>query len=388
MKHVLFYITYYPGYGGIEKVTTFLANHLCKHNLKVTILSFQNNARELQQQLAEDVQLLFMPDAQNFLSDANQEFLDGLSEKYAFDFIVYQDCYSDIHELLFHAKTDMRDGLIVCEHNSPTCQLIAYRNYWKRLSWLKPHDFFRKLYYPIKRRSIYNAISRRHKLLLENSRTYVVLSESLKKEIHYLVGHCYDHKLWAISNPITIRPSASFAENGKTKQVLFVGRLVEDKGIPYLLDVWTAFENQAKDWHLVIVGDGPMRSVIERTIRERHLQRVQLEGARANVEDYYKDSSLLLMTSVFEGFPLVLFEAMSMGVVPIAFNSFAALQDIIDDAENGYRISPYDLHAYVDALVCLTSDEALLGKMRKSALAKSQKFNIETIGKRWIELIQ
>lgn len=388
IKNILFYITYYPGYGGIEKVTTYLANYLSEQNYNVSILSFSNRADELRYQLSKQVELFFVADQENLMSVSNQNFIKEFFQQHCFDIIIYQDCYSVIHELLFQYSSDICEKLIVCEHNSPLCQLISYQNYWKHLSWFNLHDFIRKIYYPYKRFIIYKHISQRHKYLLSNCSKYILLSDKYKKNIQFLVGNKFNYKLLSISNPLTISTqSPTTMIHRKPNQALFVGRLVEDKGISYLLDIWTEFEIINQEWNLLIVGDGPLKGSIEQIIKKRKLKRISLIGARKNVEDYYKESSILLMTSIFEGFGLVLTEAMSLGTVPIAFNSFASLGDIIDDQVNGFCIKPYRIKDYVGKLFFISRNQNILKKMRQAAIRKSQVFYVQTIGQKWLNLL-
>lgn len=385
---ILFYITSYPGYGGIEKVTTILSNYLNANGIEVEILSFKNQAESLLEELSRDVKVTFVPDSSNFVSDTNRNFIDDFFSSRHFDWIIYQDCYSNIHELLLH-HSDLLSKLIVVEHNSPCCHINSYKAYWKRLSWNTFRGFCRKVLYPVRLFKLYGKASKRHRLLLSRSRKYIILSRRLLPEIHSLAGRKYDGKITTINNPVTLPPlTASADSSSKKKQMLFVGRLVEDKGINYLIQIWEDIEKNDNEWNLVIVGDGPLRKLIENEITSRGLKRIRLAGAQNNVTPFYETSSILLMTSLFEGFPLVLFEAMSRGCVPIAFNSFASLPDIIDDNINGFRITPFNTDEYTAKLKAIITNPDSLGNMAEAAVEKADKYAIERIGRQWLELFK
>lgn len=387
MKSIVFYITYYPSYGGIEKVTTYLANYLSLQGYNVSIISFQSPHPECKEKLSDAVKLVMMPNNHDFLCEENKEFLIDYFAHHSVDYLIYQDCYSTVHELLKYTNLNLSKQLVVCEHNSPLCHLIAYRNYLKRLSFYNVKDVARIIYYPFKRARLFKKISERHSELLTTCYKYVLLSDSLKGQLFRLTSDKYCEKVFSISNPITIDKRSPTIDTKKRKQMLFVGRLVEDKGIDYLIDIWTIIERENSDWNLVIVGDGPLRGFVENKIRQLGLNQVEIVGARLNVEDYYQSSTFLLMTSIFEGFPLVLLEAMSLGVIPIAFNSFLALTDIIDHGINGFCVKPYDVKAYAQLLIEMMNDQNRMIKMSDSAIEKSKIFNIEHIGQKWMELL-
>src|SRR5690606_14985825 len=103
-------------------------------------------------------------------------------------------------------------------------------------------------------------------------------------------------------------------------------------------------------------------------------------------EAYYRKSAIFAMTSSAEGFGMTLIEAQQMGCVPVAFNSFLSLHDIIDDGENGYTIENNNLELYVDKLYNLMHDSGLRRTLAINAIQKSKDFRIEKIGRQWVEL--
>ena len=386
MKHILFYITNFPGFGGIEKVTAYLAHYLHQQDYDVSILSFHNGATDLFSELTSGIKISFVPNQETILCEENEIFIKDFLSAHDFDWVIYQDCYSPIHELLFKTSFPIHDRLVVVEHNSPCCHLKSYENYWKRLQWNTFHDFIRKLAHPYKIRKIYKRLSQRHTLLLQSCHKYVLLSKHFRDEITYLSGEEYNQKLTAIPNPVTLPETKNTIFIKDKKQIVFIGRLVEDKGVNYLIQIWTEFEKQTDDWQLLIIGDGPLREQVASNISQRRLKRAFMLGAQSNVEPYLEDSSILLMTSIFEGFPLVLFEAMSRGCVPIAFNSFASLSDIIEDKVNGISISSFQVEEYVRQLNYLTAHPQALSQLANEAVRKAEHFKIDKVGKKWIEL--
>lgn len=104
--------------------------------------------------------------------------------------------------------------------------------------------------------------------------------------------------------------------------------------------IWEKVEKACPGWHLDIVGDGPDAELLKDSAQKLGLSRIVFHGFQ-NPGPYYSRASIFCMTSTFEGFGLVLVEAMQHGCVPIAFDSYPAVRDIISHGENGILIPPF-----------------------------------------------
>lgn len=157
-----------------------------------------------------------------------------------------------------------------------------------------------------------------------------------------------------------------------------------------MLPIWEKFTKCNKmNWggyNLVILGDGPLRKDVELYIRNHNLSNIRIDAPTSDVAKYYEEFEILVMTSIFEGFGLVLTEAMSKGCVPIAFDSFSSVRDIICSSYNGILVSPFNQSEYVDKLVQLTKSPQLFKKMSEAAKSTIEKFDINVIGCKWIAL--
>ena len=100
-------------------------------------------------------------------------------------------------------------------------------------------------------------------------------------------------------------------------------------------------------------------------------------------EPYYNKAKIFCMTSLYEGFGLVLVEAMKYGVVPFAFKSYPNVVDIINDGKDGVLVSPFDVEEYASKLRELMTNPDKLQVLSKQAEMKSREFSIEKIGLRW-----
>lgn len=217
---------------------------------------------------------------------------------------------------------------------------------------------------------------------------YVVLANAYKNTVLQLTGvKDKVQKLVTINNPITIEAPNQIDLDAKKKEVLFVGRLTGQKGVDYLLDIWKIFSKQEKSWTLRIVGDGPMKPEMEARIKREQIPNVVFEGNQKNVARYYKQSPILCLTSRFEGWPLVIAEGLLYGNVVIAFNSFGAIHDIIDNGNNGFIIDAFDCKAYAQKLLLLAKDTVLRKSIAETAIKSADRFNMKNIVSQWKSII-
>lgn len=174
----------------------------------------------------------------------------------------------------------------------------------------------------------------------------------------------------------------------KRKVALIVSRLDEPpKRLSLALRIWARVKQDtvAEGWTLRIVGHGNDLKLYEHIIRNEHIPDVSLEG-RQDPVPYYKEASIFLMTSRSESWGLTLTEAQQMGVVPIAFDTYASLREIITDGENGVVIMEGDVDGFVHHMLELMQNEELRQRIAWQAIISSQRFSQERIAKMWWKL--
>lgn len=381
---VLFYVNRYPAFGGIENITKTLAQAFsAKLQYDVAIFSYVQDKTLLSE----------TPKRVNcyYADSYNREgwnLLENVMINFAPDIVIFQDSYAEVQDPLLDLKAKYKFRLITVEHNTPDCLLTSYKLGWKSHSWHNPVSALKKILYPYRYYKIKKDIGCRHKLLIETSDNYVLLSESYKIILKKLWG-ITDRKLLAIPNIKNefLHHNKEASKGQKRKIILFVGRLTEQKGIKYLVDIWTRIERATADWNLKILGDGELSQYLRQEISVRNLKRIEILGFKSNIADYYQEASVIFMTSIFEGFPLILAEAMQFGVVPFAFDSYTALHDIVDES-CGFIVRPFDIEEYVNAFLkyeSLCNDERL--SLSLKAIENSQHFSEERLLEKWKNLI-
>ena len=174
----------------------------------------------------------------------------------------------------------------------------------------------------------------------------------------------------------------------RKKQILCVGRLEYQKNIPELIDIWAEIEHDFPDWTLKIVGEGSERNLIENKIKNYGLKNVELTGRISDVSPFYAESQILVMTSRFEGLPLVLIEGLFFALPEISYNCPMGPDEIIEDKKNGYIIEYGNRQSFIINLRNLLESENLREKLGKNAICISAKYIPQTVLKSWIYLFK
>lgn len=195
-------------------------------------------------------------------------------------------------------------------------------------------------------------------------------------------------KLEVLPNPLGVDgfsfpKEATHGENNHSiTKLLFVGRLTKQKGIDRLCEVLEGIKQEA--WELRICGDGPLRGQLEQFINSKGLSdKVFLEGAVNNIQDYYLEADLLIMTSFWEGLPMVIAEAMSFGVPVIAFDCPTGPREFIDNDANGILVDDGQIEYYISHLLALLHDKEKIGKLSINTRAKVKRYEASQIARKW-----
>lgn len=383
---ILFYISRFPGSGGIETITQILTKLFSQrlgHQVSIFSVFGQEGFPTSKPEWIYD----YFIASQH--TDCNYAYyLDQFIAKHHFDIVIYQDSYANTHIPLLEARIKYGFKLIVCEHNTPNSYILQYLQRWRSHSIFSLKGAMKKIAFPYVYLKILNHTGKRHKLLIDSSDSYILLSEHYKNLLKKY-WRISDSKITAIPN---IKndfglPEYNLSEITKKKQAIFVGRLTEAKGIRNLLEVWQRIESQNPSWTLKILGEGELSEFLIEEITRRKLKNIKIEGFRNDIERYYKESSIILMTSLYEGLPMSLIEAMQFGVIPIVFNTFEALQDIVTDLKDGIMVKPFDYDEYAKAF-SLVARNKNLSEMRQNAISHSRNFSSENILRIWQNLLE
>lgn len=196
-----------------------------------------------------------------------------------------------------------------------------------------------------------------------------------------------------LKNVVVIPDPLAFYPTSKSplesKRVIAVGRYAYQKGFDLLLRAWEKVEKQTSDWELVIFGQGD-RSPYDSLVDELHIdrQRCHLNGPTENIMSEYLNSSVFVFSSRFEGFGMVLVEAMACGLPVVSFDCPCGPTDIVASGVDGILVENGNIDKLSEAIVSLIQDEKKLRRMACNAIDNVQRFNIEQVALRWKSLFE
>ena len=218
------------------------------------------------------------------------------------------------------------------------------------------------------------------------------LTNKLKKLDRFVVLTEKDKEAWVeldnvcvIPNPLSFIPQniSKLTE----KRVIAVGRYCHEKGYDLLLKAWCIVQNSIADWRLEVFGEGD-RSQYEEMISSLNIdrQRCILHGRSSNIQDEFEKSSLAVCSSKFEGFGLVITEAMSCGLPVVSFDCPWGPRAIIRDGEDGLLVENGNVEKLADAIIWMIQHPEMRSKMATKAIENVQRFSIEKIAEKWRSL--
>lgn len=176
----------------------------------------------------------------------------------------------------------------------------------------------------------------------------------------------------------------------ENKRVLSVGRLTFQKGYDMLLEAWAKVHARHPDWKLTIVGSGEEHDALRQQIGRLGLtDTVELKAPTSQIQEEYLSSSIYVFSSRFEGFGMVLVEAMSCGLPAVSFACKCGPRDIIQHEKTGLLIPPEDMEALANGICRLIEDKDLRLRMGESAAQDvHEKFSMERIMRQWENLFE
>ena len=216
----------------------------------------------------------------------------------------------------------------------------------------------------------------------------------LKRLDHFVVLTKEDLQAWPeLSNICVIPDPLSFQVTTvsplSSKRVIAVGRYVYQKGFDLLLQAWTKVEKKFPDWQLAIYGMGERATYLQQA-RDLaiDMSRCHLESSTSDIQKEYCNSSVFVFSSRFEGFGMVLIEAMACGLPVVSFDCPCGPKDIVSDGEDGLLVENGNVEALADALSRLMDDDALRLSMSKAGRRNVQRFSMEQVAEQWRALLE
>jgi glycosyltransferase involved in cell wall biosynthesis len=175
--------------------------------------------------------------------------------------------------------------------------------------------------------------------------------------------------------------------NVDNKRIIAAGRLTEQKGFDLLIEAWSKIYDRVMDWELYIYGEGEDREKLQEMIDSYGLDNVFLAGYSDDLGKEMDKASIFVLSSRYEGFGLVLAEAMAKGIPAISFDCPSGPSEIISHDKNGFLVPPLDVNRLGERILKLTESRQLRKLFSESARKNLYKFNIESVISEWEKLL-
>lgn len=171
------------------------------------------------------------------------------------------------------------------------------------------------------------------------------------------------------------------------KQIVSIGRLTDQKNYLHLLKAWEKISHQLPEWKLCIYGEGEHKTLLVDYIKANKLENVFLKGATPNVLHVYETSDFFVMSSKYEGLPMVLIEAQSFGLPIVSYDCPNGPSDIIKDKVNGYLVENQNINQLADRILALASSPLDLVEFSQNSLLNAENYQPEKILHLWAKQV-
>lgn len=369
-----------PESGGVERVTYTLSNYFELNGHKIFFISTSNFLKN------NDTRQYYLPSSSFISCRDNKKFFYAFILDKKIDIVINQSGTNPDACSLAYICNDINIPLVSVIHNSPLgpARNLLFSRIVKNIQINQSLllKFTDSIFLNFIVRQMYRLKYKNHyRLLCKASNIVFLLSESYIKELIFFTGNQFINKVISLGNPTSFD---QIKKINKNKELLFVGRVnTYQKNVNLLLIIWSRLHYDYSDWVLNIVGGGEELESMKLLSKQLGLTNVRFHGF-ADPKPFYQTASIFCMTSSFEGLPMTLIEAMQFGVVPVAFDSFDAVFDIIENDINGYIVDSFSLSKYVDTLKYLMSSGCDLNSISRSAELTAKKFSLDLIGGKWL----
>ena len=365
--------TYNPG--GMERVLLNKVRYLMEQlHWDITVVTTDQHGRQPFYPFPEGVKMV---DIDINYSDDNDK---GTTKKITSYLRKRRLHKQRLTELLMKEKAD----IVVSLYPSESSFIPDIKDGSKKVLELHFNKFFRLQY---NRKGVIGMIDRfrtwQDEKLVRKFDKFVVLTEE-------------DKGYWGnIPNIVVIanavKPTDGRVSDVTAKRVIAVGRLDYQKGFDRLIEAWDIVVKDFRlaDWRLDIFGQGEWHQMLSGMIQERGISSVTAINPPTNtINEEYLSSSLIVMTSNYEGFGMVLVEAMSRGVPAISFDCVCGPSDIISHEKNGLLVKNGDIEALAEAMKRVMLDDEYRRRLSCEAVKIADKYSEEKVMRKWVTLFK
>ncbi|HFK5507359.1 glycosyltransferase family 4 protein [Elizabethkingia anophelis] len=356
--------------GGMERVLANKANYLAELGYDITIITTDQRERSPYFQL--DPRIKNVDLGINYTDNNNKGLLQKL--------LSYPRKQKMHRQKLQNILIELKADIVISMFDNDASFMYKIKDGSKKI--LEIHfSRFKRLQYG--KKGVWKIVN----LLRSNADLKLV-----KQYDRFVVLTHEDKSYWGNLTNIEVIPNAnSFASSKQadleSKRVIAVGRYDYQKGFDELINIWKEVYAKHPDWILNIFGHGPLKNELQNQINRLDLkENVYLREPVKDIEKEYLNSSIVVMTSRYEGLPMALLEGQACGLPLVSYVCKCGPKDIIKHNENGFLIEKGDQSKMAHKIIKLIENKELRLKMGENALKASDCFSEENVMKKWIHL--
>ena len=193
--------------------------------------------------------------------------------------------------------------------------------------------------------------------------------------------------IFVIPNLVTVYPNDISCYSERPNRIICVGRLTRQKGFDYLIKAWALIANKYPGWKIDIFGSGDLEDFLIQMIDNYNLKEsITINKPTSNIFEEYDRSSIYVLSSRYEGFGLVLLEAMSFGIPCISFNCPHGPSDMITNGEEGILVPVGDINKLAESIEWMITHKEERERMSQNSREKVKYYLAENIMPQWVEL--
>lgn len=390
--NILFIATFpiIPHEGGVQRVTDTLSKELLNRGHKIYYLC---HARKHKLSYPSFTCPQLYVELHNKSDKELQNELKGIVEQHGITHVVNQTCTMETNRIIRNLPKSLQYKIVYTHHVIPfACECITRKRIleaparnirqliFKWCSVVFP-CIYRGFFAKNEKRCLVDAFPLAAKFCL--------ISDKFYNNVTRNIPNAPISKFTAINNPNSFLyqteiPSYDSRENS----ILWVGRVEHGgKNLLGFIEVWSEFVKKHKDWKAYVLGKGDALEYFKSYVNKKCIPNISFEGNQNDIMHYYKKCKFLCVTSYSESWGMVLTESMVCGCVPVAFNTFATLTDIIDDGKNGIVCKP-DITDMVLRIDKVANNSVLWTNLSKNAVQKAKKFDVSVIASHWETLLK
>jgi glycosyltransferase involved in cell wall biosynthesis len=371
-----------PFSGGVQMSTYKLSKFFAESGLDVSVFSFENVGHKP----PKFVEFFHADNAGVNYDSANMNKCRKVVQSINPDIVINQMPYEFKMGDMLREQADLQGfKLFGCLRGSFFAVIKNIETYRKTLLPGPLQPFFKNGlgYWLLKKVHIFKH-GRDLKHIIDTYDKYVLFGDANRKELEFFIGKYKQNKLAYIANSI---PKVLQEVPEKQKRILWLSRVdYRQKHAELIIPLWKLLKDSLPDYEFDLVGDGGALKDIREQADNENLERFIVYG-KQKPDEFYRRSPIYIMTSSFEGFPNTLIEAQSFASIPVVFDSYPMIREIVKD-DNAVLVETFNIKKMATEIVELLKDEFRRKNMASNCIKNANRYTIDKVGMEWIKLFK